>query len=274
MRPSHSESGEGGVLQTYEDDIWVNQDSRDQWVILDARNTFHRVTSVEGDRVSIIYHTPQHLDRLRQEDWDVLREAGFPVDQLWEGGLLKEPSEIDDEECPQEQIMVVRQISPTLSEGEIFMADELDLDANSVFRPTLQAVLWLSELIATTTLKKEKVTKKGPKLDDVVTTRAMHDIVAQAQTILDNESDLTAVIVVMTRILILVISFLVKLGAQYHIGLVLLQFLAKRIWDPKDIGDTDTEVVSIITAIPTRSVWQWIPNMYWLKRLSRNSDSD
>ena len=265
---------EGGVLQTYEDDIWVNQDSRDQWVVLDARNTFHRVTSVEGDRVSVIYHTPQHLDRLRQDDWDILRDAGFPVDQLWEGGLLKEPSDFDDEDCPQEQIMTVRQTSPALSEGEFYMAEDLDLDANSVFRPTLQAVLWLSELIAITTLKKEKVTKKGPKSDDVVTMRAMHDIVAQAQVVLENESDLVTVIVVMTRILILVISLVVKLGAQYHMGLVLLQFLAKNIWDPKEIGDTDTEVVSVITAIPTRSVWQWIPNMYWLRRLSRNSDSD
>ena len=51
-------------------------------------------------------------------------------------------------------------------------------------------------------------------------------------------------------------------------------FLAKNIWDPKDIGDTDAEVVTVITAIPTRSVWRWIPNMYWLRRLSRNSDSD
>ena len=129
---------EGGVLQTYEDDIWVNQDSRDQWVILDARNTFHRVTAVEGDRVSVIYHTPQHLDRLRQEDWDILSDTGFPVDQLWEGGLLKEPSELDEDDCPQEQIMSVRQTSPTLSEGELYLAEELDLDANAVFRPTLR----------------------------------------------------------------------------------------------------------------------------------------
>ena len=170
--------------------------------------------------------------------------------------------------------MTVRQTSPTFSDGEMCMMDELDLDANSVFRPTLQAVLWLSELIATTTLRKDKVLKKGPRLDEEVTTRAMHDIVAQAQVILDHESDLTAVIVVMARILILVISLVVKLGAQYHMGLVLLQFLAKNIWDPKDIGDTDTEVVSVITAIPTRSVWQWVPNMYWLRRLSRNSESD
>ena len=265
---------EGGVLQTYEDDIWVNQDSRDQWVILDARNTFHRVTSVEGDRVSVIYHTPQHLDRLRQDDWDILRDTGFPVDQLWEGGLLKELSDAEDDDCPQEQIMTVRQTTPAFSENEFYAAEDLDLDANSVFRPTLQAVLWLSELIATTTLRKETVTKRGPKSDDVVTMRAMHDIVAQAQVVLENESDLVTVIVVMTRILILVISLVVKLGAQYHMGLVLLQFLAKNIWDPKEIGDADTEVVSVITAIPTRSVWQWIPNMYWLRRLSRNSDSD
>ena len=220
---------EGGVLQTYEDDIWVNQDSRDQWVILDARNTFHRVTTVEGDRVSVIYHTPQHLDRLRQEDWDILSDTGFPVDQLWEGGLLKEPSELDEDDCPQEQIMSVRQTSPTLSEGELYLAEELDLDANAVFRPTLQAVLWLSELIATTTLRKERVTKNGPRLNKEVTMRAMHDIVAQAQVILDHESDLTAVIVVMTRIFVLVISLVVKLGVQYHLGLVLLQFLAKNL---------------------------------------------
>ena len=170
--------------------------------------------------------------------------------------------------------MSVRQTSPTLSEGEMYLVEELDLDANSVFRPTLQAVLWLSELIATTTLRKERVTKNGPRFDEEVTVRTMHDIVAQAQVVLDHESDLTAVIVVMTRIFILVISLVVKLGAQCHMGLVLLQFLAKNIWNPKDIGDTDTEVVAVITAIPTRSVWRWIPNMYWLRRLSRTPDSD
>ena len=102
--------------------------------------------------------------------------------------------------------MAVRQTSPTLSDGELYIAEELDLDANAVFRPTLQAVLWLSEVIATTVLRKERVTKKGPRPDDEVTMRAMHDIVAQAQVVLDHESDLTAVIVVMTRILIWVIS--------------------------------------------------------------------
>ena len=72
----------GGVLQVYEDDIWTNQDSCDKWVILDARNTFHRVTTVEGERLSVIFHTPQHLNRLLPDDWEELRRAGFPVDEI------------------------------------------------------------------------------------------------------------------------------------------------------------------------------------------------
>ena len=65
----------GGVLQVYEDDIWTNQDSCDKWVILDARNTFHRVTTVEGERLSVIFHTPQHLNRLLPDDWEELRTS-------------------------------------------------------------------------------------------------------------------------------------------------------------------------------------------------------
>ena len=214
-------------------------------MVLDAPNTFHRVTPVEGDRVSIIYHTLQHLYRLHEDDWDILRHSGFPVDQLWEGGLVGKPDESEEiDECPQEQVMTVRQTSPSMSEGEIYVETMVDLDANAVFRPTLQAVLWLSELIATTAMRK-KMTKKGPKYEEVVTSRVMDDIVAQAQIILDQErSDLVSVMIVMTRILILVVSLVVKLGAQYHLGLVLIQFLAKNIWDPQEIGETDAEVVS------------------------------
>ena len=100
--------------------MWVNQDSCDKWVILAARNAFRRVTQVEGDRLSIIYHTPQHLDRLKLEDWEELRRTGFPVDEVWQGVLVEEPEEEEEEimECPQEQIMTVRQTSPVLSEGD------------------------------------------------------------------------------------------------------------------------------------------------------------
>ena len=55
--------------------------------------------------------------------------------------------------------------------------------------------------------------------------------------------------------------------------LILIQFLAKNLWDPHEIGDTDVEVVSVIN-IPTNIVWKWIPNMCWLRRLGRDSDAE
>ena len=76
----------GGVLQILEDDKWINCDSKDQWVFLNARETYHRVTEVTGYRMSVIYHTPQHLHRLSSEDWD-LRDNDFPVDAVWEQGM-------------------------------------------------------------------------------------------------------------------------------------------------------------------------------------------
>ena len=64
-----------------------------------------------------IYHTPQHLNRLTPIDWEELRKAGFPVDDIWQGGLVNDLDEDDEdyEECPQEQIMTVRQTSPAVS---------------------------------------------------------------------------------------------------------------------------------------------------------------
>ena len=58
-------------------DKWINQDSKDQWVFLNARDMFHRATEVNGYRLSVIFHTPQHLHRLTSEDWDALRESGI-----------------------------------------------------------------------------------------------------------------------------------------------------------------------------------------------------
>ena len=48
---------------------------------------------VEGERLSVIFHTPQHLNRLLPNDWEELRQAGFPVDEIWQGGLINETEE-------------------------------------------------------------------------------------------------------------------------------------------------------------------------------------
>ena len=38
----------GGVLQIQENEEWVDMEPRDSWIILDARVTRHRVTTVQG----------------------------------------------------------------------------------------------------------------------------------------------------------------------------------------------------------------------------------
>ena len=47
--------------------------------------------------MSIIYHTPQHLNGLHEDDWNILRDSGCPVDQLWEGGIVDEPEDPEEE---------------------------------------------------------------------------------------------------------------------------------------------------------------------------------
>ena len=62
MPPFQWGEWKGGVLQTLEDDKWINCDSKDKWVFLNARETFHRVTEVTGYRLSItLSHTTTSL---------------------------------------------------------------------------------------------------------------------------------------------------------------------------------------------------------------------
>ena len=121
---------------------------------LNARETFHRVTEVTGYRLSIIYHTPQHLHRLSSEDWDILRDTGFPVDAVWEQGMTNQ-DESDDESDLDHKINEVvqsvdtpktlsRQTSAEEAQGPLMeLDDSLDIPWSSL-GPTMQATLWLS----------------------------------------------------------------------------------------------------------------------------------
>ena len=143
----------GGVLQVEEDGNWLDHDSHDSWVILDARTTRHQVTPVNGTRVSIIYHTPQHLHGLKSEDWNQLREAGFPVERVWEQGMpLVYPAEL----------MNVRQQSQASEvETQEETLQSLQVDHNLLLRPTLQAMCWLVDAVLSmdTALQLETVSK-------------------------------------------------------------------------------------------------------------------
>ena len=170
---------------------------------------------MEGERLSVIYHTPQHLNRLTSVDWEELRAAGFLVDDIWQGGLVNDPDEEDEdyEECPQEQIMTVRQTSPVLSEPDVIVEERIDIDSHEIVKPTLQSVVWLAELVATTSMSNDRIPRKGPKLDQSNARRLLQDIAAHAHVSFESDHlDHGKVIIALARIMILTMSLVLKTG--------------------------------------------------------------
>ena len=45
--------------------------------------------------------------------------------------------------------------------------------SNEIIKPTLQSVVWLAELVATTSMKNESNPRKGPRLDQTYTKRIL-----------------------------------------------------------------------------------------------------
>ena len=138
-----------------------------------------------------------------------MRRAGFPVEEIWQGGLINETDDNDEEieECPQDQIMTVRQTSPVISEPEFIDEEKIDIDSHEIIKPTLQSVVWLAELVATTSMKNERIPRKGPKLDQTNTKRILDDIIARAQAPFEEEKlELNSVLVALARIVILIMT--------------------------------------------------------------------
>ena len=117
-------------------------------------------------------------------------------------------------------------------------------------------------------MRNERIPRKGPKLDQTNTKRILEDIIARAQAPFEAEKlELNSVLTALARIVILIMTLIIKLGAHYHFGVVLHQFLARNLWVPDNPDETDGETVSTVLTIPTKTVWKWLPNMYGLKRL-------
>ena len=121
-------------------------------------------------------------------------------------------------------------------------------------------------------MKNERIPRKGPKLDQTNTKRILDDIIARAQAPFEEEKlELNSVLVALARIVILIMTLVIKLGAHYHFGILIHQFLARNLWVPNHPDETDGEAASMILTIPTKTVWNWVPNMFGLKRLYQKS---
>ena len=200
----------GGVLQILEEEKWINRDSRDQWVFLNARDTYHRVTEVTGYRLSVIYHTPQHLHRLTSEDWDILRDNGFPVDAVWEQGMSNQDESDDDSEpdpkvneliqAAESPIELSRQTSPDENPGPLVeLDDSMDIPWSSL-KPTMQAILWLSDLVAQYQLRPDVIPGTNPKLHKTMVTMELRELDGQLQKARQGPMELTVIMMCMVNI--------------------------------------------------------------------------
>ena len=82
-------------------------------------------------------------------------------------------------------------------------------------------------------MKNERIPRKGPKLDQTNTKRILDDIIARAQAPFEEEKlELNSVLVALARIVKLIMTLVIKLGAHYHFGILIHQFLARNLWVP------------------------------------------
>ena len=265
----------GGVLQVLENDKWINRDSKDKWVFLDARETFHRVTEVTGYRLSIIYHTPQHLHRLSSEDWDILRDTGFPVDAVWEQGITNQ-DESDDESNPDHKINEViqsmdtpktlsRQTSTEETQGPLMeLDDSVDLPWSSL-RPTMQAILWLSDLVARYQLRPDVIPGTNPRLHRTMATMELREMDSHLQRARQAPMELTVILMCMANIILIALRLAVKLGAQCQLGVLILHLTKPTQEMGEDPSpEISTGICRAIAMIPTRMLWKWVPNIHSL----------
>ena len=262
-----------------EDDKWIDRDSKDQWVSLNARDTYHRVTEENGYRLSIIYHTPQHLHRLTPEDWKELRDSGFPVAAVWEMGLSF-PDEDQDEEVQEacqaicESISMTPQITPG---SENVMEENVQISTlpdSATMRPTLQAILWISETIANSKLKHKSVPFDGPRTDKMKISREMDKVRTLAKSITEESKETSLIVLHLAEILIAIIRLTTCLGMQGHLGLMLLHALeTEELEDESGTGDPSyVGILRTISMIPTKLIWNWVPKIHHLTRVCPKPD--
>ena len=254
----------GGVLQIEENGTWMDHDSRDAWVVLDARTTRHQVTMVNGTRSSITYHTPQLLHRLKREDWDQLREAGFPVDRVWEQGMSLENEE--EEVTYSSSLMSLKQQSQASEvETQEEISNNLRVDHNLLLQPTLQAVCWLIDM----TVSHDSVLQVNMSSKPTFNLKAIDSTIEVMQTQINelaeqrDKIEVSMVSICITHMLLALVRLTVQLGLQFHMGVILTHCLSTGFWNKESLTSSRlAEVVNVILVIPIRTIWTWIPNVF------------
>ena len=163
---------------------------------------------------------------------------------------------------------MTRQTSLEETQGPLMeLDDSLDIPWSSL-KPTMQAVLWLSEMVAKYQLRPDVVLGTNPKLHRSVATLELREMQGHLNQITQGPMELTAILICMANIILIALRLSVKLGAQCQLGVLMLH-LTKPI---QEMGEEPSSEISLgicraIAMIPTKMLWKWVPNIHSLVSL-------
>ena len=180
----------------------------------------------------------------------------------------------DDESNPEQKIHEViqtvdtpktlsRQTSAEETQGPLMeLDDSVDLPWSSL-RPTMQAILWLSDLVARYQLRPDVIPGANPKLHRTMATLELREMDNHLQKARQAPMELTVILMCMANIILIALRLAVKLGAQCQLGVLILH-LTKPIQEMGE--DTSPEISTgicrAIAMIPTKMLWKWVPNIH------------
>ena len=202
---------------------------------------------------------------LKMDDWNQLREAGFPVDRVWEQGIQLDASG-EEELTFSSSLMNVRQQSQASKvETQEDVLQTLQVDHNLLLRPTLQAMCWLAGIILSLdgTLQLEVMSR--PTFNIQAIDNTIQDMQLQLNELTEqrHQIELSVVAICLTRLMIALVRLTVQRGLQFHMGVILTHCLTNGFWNRETLSSFRlTEVVNVVLLIPMKTIWTWIPNVF------------
>ena len=202
--------------------------------------------------------------RLRREDWDQLREAGFPVDRVWEQGMSLETG---DEDVIYSSSLMALNHQPQASEVETQeeTLNSLQVDHNLLLKPTLQAVCWLIDMTLSLDTELQAEMALRPNFNLQAIDSAINAMQSQMNELAEqrHQIELSMVSICITHIFVTLVRLTVQLGLQLHIGVIFTHCVTSEFWNQERCSISRVaEVVNAILVISIQTIWTWIPNVF------------
>ena len=129
----------------------------------------------------------------------------------------------------------------------------------------MQAILWLSDLVAQYQLRPDVIPGTNPKLHKAMVTLELKELDGQLQKARHGPMELTVIMMCIANIILIALRLSVKLGAQCQLGVLMLHLTKPS----QETGEEPSPNISMgvcraIAMIPTKMLWKWVPNIHSL----------